>query len=526
MRYFVNNIRTNLKTSDADLKRLVLEKLAISDKELISLKLIRRAIDARNKKNISFINNFYVETNVSIQTSSDILLGELKEDIEVKRIGSPAKVVIVGFGPAGMFAGLILAKSGLKPIILERGCAVDERIEDLKLFEENSTFNKESNIVYGEGGAGTFSDGKLTTGIKSPYLRFVLKTLIEFGAPEDIYYDYTPHIGTDYLIKVVKNIRQEIIRLGGEIIFKAKFSNFEKQKNNFRVHYLKNSQEEVISADKIILATGHSAKDTIEMLYNKGLFVEPKNFAMGYRIEHLRKDIDYLQFGKEAYRLPPATYKLSTHLSNGRSVFTFCMCPGGELVMSASEENEFVINGMSYKNRDGRNSNSAILVNINVSDYYRNHPLDGFLFQKCIEKKAFKNYLLPVQLANDFLNDRKTAKLNKVIPSYSKGYYLAELKNFYPSFIAESIKEGLKDFNRKLPGFLNDDALLSGVETRSSSPVRLTRDENYQSSIAGIYPCGEGSGYAGGIMSSAIDGINTALKIIENFETQPKVADK
>jgi len=518
MKYFVNNIRTNLKTNDEELKKLVLEKLAITDKELITLKLVRKAIDARNKRNISYINNFYVETSVTLKEISDVLPGELKEDIDFKTIGNKARIVIVGFGPAGMFAGLALIKSGLKPLILERGSAVEERIKDLKLFEENSVLNPESNIVFGEGGAGTFSDGKLTTGIKSPYLRYVLKTLIEFGAPEDIYYDYTPHIGTDYLRTVVKNIREEIIRLGGEIIFQAKFINFEKQNNKFEIKYLKNNKEEAISADKIILATGHSASDTIELLYNKGMVIEPKNFAMGYRIEHLRKDIDFLQFGKEAHHLPPATYKLSTHLKNGRSVFTFCMCPGGELVMSGSVKDEFVINGMSYKDRDSRNSNSAVLVNVNVTDYYRNNPLDGFLYQKNIERKAYKDYLLPVQLASDFVKDKKTEKLKEVVPNYSKGYYLAELKNFYPSFIYESIKEGLKDFDKKLPGFLNDNAVLSGVETRSSSPVRLTRNESFQSSIAGIYPCGEGSGYAGGIMSSAIDGINTALKIIDEFK--------
>ncbi len=449
--------------------------------------------------------------------------------------------IIVGSGPAGLFAGLILASAGLKPIILERGDSAEIRYQKVLNFRKNRVLDADSNIQFGEGGAGTFSDGKLNTLTKDYRNNFVKEVFHKFGATEDILYLNKPHIGTDKLLEIIPNIRNEIIRLGGKVLFNHKVTDFILEDGKITALKVDNNGNELmLQASDVILATGHSARDIFYTLDSIGANMEQKPFSIGIRIEHPREFINAIQYGEDLVKkyssltgnlannycenneiLPTADYKLSCHLDNGRSVYTFCMCPGGEVVNASSEQGYLVTNGMSNYSRMSRNSNSAVLVNVVPSDFHSNDVLAGVEFQRKYEKLAYEltdNFLVPCQLVGDFIMDKPTTKLGEVIPTPE--YQFAELKNCLPDFATKSLKQGILEFDKKMKGFSRADAVMLGVETRTSSPVRIVRNCDYESNILGLYPCGEGAGYAGGIMSAAVDGIKVAEKLIEKYNNQ------
>lgn len=491
--------------------------------------IAKKSIDARKKHMLYVVYN--VDAEVKEMPDND-LLKNVKYFDEKPKYERPAllasineRPVVVGSGPAGIFAGLILAESGLKPIIIERGQAIDQREIDVEKFYETGELNTESNIQFGEGGAGTYSDGKINTGVKDRSNRIIkiVDTFIEAGAPEEIRYTSKPHIGTDYLIEVVKNIRTRIIELGGEVRFGTKMIGLELDAENESITGVNVEGAETIKTNHVVLAVGHSARDTFKRLVEQSIPMEQKAFAVGLRIEHPQEMISEVQYGSswEHPGLPVADYKLTHRTKKGRGVYSFCMCPGGFVVNATSEEGMVVSNGMSNFARDEKNANSAILVNVLPSDFASDDLLAGVEFQRQWERKAFEiggsNYNLPVQQVGDFLKDRETKVLGRVGPNIKGHYTLANLNETLPNFVTEAIKESLPVFSRKIKGFDRSDALLVGVETRSSSPVRITRDGTMMSAIKGLYPCGEGAGYAGGIMSSALDGIKVAEAIISNI---------
>ncbi|MCH5172100.1 MAG: hypothetical protein J1F31_04685 [Erysipelotrichales bacterium] len=523
MKIIVNNVFLTLNEDETNFKNKLLKILKVKEEDLIEFKLIKKAVDARKKSNILFVCSFLVTLKKEYKfNNSNIKTIDFVENLEIPEIKMKHRPVIVGFGPAGMFLGLYLARANTKPIILERGKSVDERLNDINKFKETGVFNSGSNVCFGEGGAGTFSDGKLNTGIKDQRIRFCLNEFIKHGAPKEIYYEAHPHIGSDNLRKVVKNIREEIISLGGEVRFEHQFIDFKKDENI--IVKIKNHENEYeLITDDLVLAIGHSARDTYKMLYENGMFMKPKDFSMGVRIEHLQESVNFSQYGKEYKnpKLPVADYKIVLHLPNNRTLYSFCMCPGGEVVASNSEENSIVTNGMSYFKRDLDNANSALLVNVRVEDYYKNSPLDGVEFQKKYEQLAFNSqypYFAPIQRVDDFLNNKISDTLRKVTPSYKPGFYFASLDNLLPDFVIESLKMGIPMLQKKFPFFQDEEAIMTGVETRSSSPVVIPRDDRGFSSIANIYPCGEGASYAGGIMSAAIDGLRVGDFIRQKYK--------
>ena len=510
-------IRENLSEIEVFKKALVKNK--IKPEEVEKWYIYKKSIDARKKEDIYYNYTIDIELRDKNKEKKYEQVEEYKfPEINITR-KNQVSPVIIGAGPAGLFAGLILVENGIKPIILERGKQIEERIKDVEDFIQNRKFNITSNIQFGEGGAGTFSDGKLNTGNTSIFSRKVLEEFVKFGAPKEILYTAKPHIGTDNLRNIVKNIREYIIKNGGQVLFNEKVTDFEIE--NGKITAVICSKR--IETDSVILAIGHSARDTFKKLYELGIEIQPKNFAVGVRIEHLQKDINKAQYGdKTKLKLPTADYKLVYHAKNGRTCYTFCMCPGGQVMASNSEENSIVTNGMSNFARDGENANSALLVNVTVDDYYNSTPLDGMYFQEDLERKAFelggRNYNAPIQRVGDFLENRKTMELGKVKPTYMPGVTMSNLNEILPEFVSGTLKEGIVGLDKKMHGFANKDAILTGVETRSSSPVQITRDkENLNStSVQGLYPCGEGAGYAGGIMTAAIDGIKCAIKVLEN----------
>jgi len=516
--YRLSNIKIKENLSEEEIINIALEKYNIEKSNVKKAYIFKRSIDARRKEDIFFSYSVDVEL---IKKQNIKNAQEVQEytfpNINVLR-ESKYRPVIVGAGPAGLFAALILVENGINPIIIEQGAKVEKRIEEVDKFIKKGILNNRTNIQFGEGGAGTFSDGKLTTGNNSIYSRKVLEEFVRFGAPKEIMYVAKPHIGTDNLVNIVRNMREYIVSKGGDFLFETKAEDFNIEDGKIKSVKFQN---EIIDTDTVVLAIGHSARDTFKTLLNKNVNMVPKNFAVGVRIEHLQKDINISQYGNHTkFKLPPAEYKLVYHASNGRTCYTFCMCPGGQVMASSSEDNTIVTNGMSKFSRDGKNANSALLVNITPEDSKEKGPLCGMYFQEELEREAYKmggsNYYAPVQRVEDFLKNVKSQNIGKVEPSYKPGYTLSNLNELFPDYINETFKEALINLDKKLKGFASDDAIMTAVETRTSSPVQITRDnDTLLSNIDGLYPCGEGAGYAGGIMTAAVDGIKVAIEILK-----------
>lgn len=504
------------------LKALIAKTMKIEEKEIVSYTIRRESLDARKGRQAFWVYNVDVEIKEETQFLRVHKFFEkaVPYVYDIPMVESASRPIVVGFGPAGMFASWVMAKAGLKPIIIERGEDVDARTRTVDAFWKNGSLNTNSNVQFGEGGAGTFSDGKLTTRIKDKRINVVVDQLIRFGAPKDIAYKQKPHVGTDVLKNVVKNMRQEIIDLGGEIKFNTTVELLivEGGKTTGVV-----ANGENIMSDHVVLAVGHSARDTFTTLHNQGVEMEAKPFAVGIRIEHPQAMIDNVQYRnvpKEA-RDGASEYKLTHQCQNGRSLYSFCMCPGGMVVASASEDNGLVVNGMSEHARDQVNANSALVVNVSPEDF-GTEPLDGITFQRNLEKKAFElgggDFTAPTMLVGDLLGHKVDAC--DVVASYQPQVKKCDFNELFPEYVMEALREGLVAFDRKIPGFARPDAVMTAVESRTSSPVRLLRDrESFESvSIAGLYPCGEGAGYAGGITSSAVDGIKVAEAILEGLK--------
>lgn len=513
----LSNIKIRKDMNEEELFEEIYKKYRINPKNVTEKRIIKKSIDARNKNDIFY--NYTVEISCKnegkIKNAQKVI--ETKDIvIEIKR-KSNVRPIIIGAGPAGLFSALTLVKNGIKPIIIEQGKNVDERKADVDEFLKSGKLNTMSNVQFGEGGAGTFSDGKLTSGIHNPLCKNVLQEFYNFGAPKQILYMNKPHIGTDNLINIIKNMRNKIIELGGTFLFNEKVVDFEIQGS--KIVAVKCSSGKTFETDTVILAIGHSARDTFEKLYEKGVKMEKKNFSVGVRIEHKQEMINKSQYGENTkLKLPPAEYKLVYH-GKDRSCYTFCMCPGGTVMASSSEENTIVTNGMSKFARDGENANSAVLVNVTPDDFRGDSPLEGMYFQKMLEQEAFKlggsNYFAPIQRFEDFKNNKKSTFIGEIKPTYKPGVTLSNLNEILPDFVSKTLIEGIEYFEKSIKGFANPDAILTGVETRSSSPVQITRNEKKESNISGLYPCGEGAGYAGGIMSAAVDGIKCAIAVLE-----------
>ncbi len=486
------------------------------------MKVFKKSIDARKgiiQKVISVIfEDENEESFVKKCNNPDVFIKSAKKiEFSFGQKKMETRPIIIGFGPAGIMCAYILAKFGYKPVIFEMGFEIDTRDIHVDDFLKGGQFNKNSNIQFGEGGAGAYSDGKLTTRIKDPRSDEILEILHKFGAPEEVLYLAKPHIGTDILKNVVKNMRKEIIKLGGEVHFNKKLENI-LIKDGKLCEITVNGDK--IQAEMMILAIGHSSRDTFEMLYEKNVFIEPKAFAIGARIEHLQKDINKSLYKIEHENLPIGEYNLANTV-DGRGCFTFCMCPGGMVVPSNSEEETVVTNGMSYHARDLKNANSAVVVSVRPSDYGAENPLSGMYFQREIEKKAFNlsgDYKAPATLVSDFLNETRSKEFKTVVPSYALGTKFANFDEFLPKFVTDSMRHNLAVFGRKMSAFSNGDAVITGPETRTSSPIRITRNENLESiNVSGLIPCGEGAGYAGGIMSAMVDGFKCAERIMKEF---------
>lgn len=514
-----------------ELKEEIARLLRIKTSDILNFQIIRRSVDARKKPDVRFIYTVdfeYPGNEKKLLRSSkkvSVVHPEVYEPPK-KILGNFDRPVIVGFGPCGMFAALLLAQAGLRPIVLERGEDAETRHKKIESFWNGCSLDIHTNVQFGEGGAGTFSDGKLNTGVNDLRGKFVLSEFVRFGAKEEILYDAKPHVGTDVLLRVVQNIRHEIEALGGEVRFSSQVTDLFLEDEELRGLEINGS--EILHCRQVILAIGHSARDTFEMLYRHKIEMEKKPFAMGVRIEHLQKDINLAQFGTDSKELPAADYKLAEHLKD-RSVFTFCMCPGGYVVAAASEEGGVVTNGMSYSERNGANANAALLVSVTPEDFPGDDPLAGMRWQREIEKKAFRmggeNYCAPAERVGDFLGngDAKndsviSAPDQRPLPTYRPGVKFCDLHELYPKFITDALEEAIPLMDKKIQGFKNPNGILTAPETRSSSPVRILRNENRVSlNVKGLFPAGEGAGYAGGIMSAAIDGIYCAEELIREL---------
>jgi len=526
----INEVKLSIDEDISLLKSKVAKQLRINPQDIVDYSIYKESIDARKKNEIYFVYVIDVNVKNEVQVLSKNKNIRISPDYSYKsveegknRLDNPP--IIIGSGPAGMFAALLLAQRGYRPILLERGSDVDTRTEDVEKFWKERKLNLDSNVQFGEGGAGTFSDGKLTTRIKDIRCRKILEEFVLAGAPEEILYSYKPHIGTDILKNVVKNIRQDIISLGGQVRFQSKVTDIIIE--NSIVKGVEINGSERLYTSEIILAIGHSARDTYEMLFDRGIKIRQKPFSIGVRIEHPQSLINLSQYKQHAEhpRLGAADYRLTYQCKNGRAAYTFCMCPGGTVVAAASEFNTVVTNGMSEYARDEQNANSALLVQINTEDFGSEHPLAGVEFQRKWERAAFelggKDYCAPAQLVKDFIEDKESEKLGAVIPSYSPNAKLTNLKGCLPDYVTESMREAIIAMNKRLDGFAMDDAIMTGVETRSSAPIRIERDvESMESvNVKGLYPIGEGGGYAGGIISAAVDGIKAAEKIISKYRS-------
>ncbi len=519
------------KYEKEELKKKVKKILRISEKNLLKVQIVRRSLDARKKPVLyySYIVDVSVtdEPEILKKCTAKNVSALLPHDYQFKKADPLAfslPPVIVGMGPAGLFCGYYLAKQGLHPILLERGKPVEERLEDVQAFWETGRLHPESNVQFGEGGAGAFSDGKLNTLIKDKYGRNkeVLKIFVENGAPENILYDQKPHIGTDILMDVVRNMRKKMLSLGATIRYETKMTGI-KYKNG-KLSGLYTKQGEFIPADIVVLAIGHSARDTFQMCYDNSILMEPKPFAVGFRVEHPQELINIQQYGKNYPEyLPTAAYKVTAKVDNGRGVYSFCMCPGGYVVNASSEQGLLAINGMSYSKRDGKNANSAIIVSVSAKDFCGQGPLSGVEFQRQIERKAYEigQGKIPVQYYKDFKKKEGHQEYisRDFVPAMKGNSCFANVNEILPSDLNHSFIQGMEHFHKIIPGFADDYALVSGIESRTSSPLRILRNEKGQSvSVAGLYPCGEGAGYAGGITSAAMDGIWVAEAIISNTQ--------
>lgn len=558
----LENIKIRQDLSNDEVAKIAYTKFNIPQESVTDYKIIKKSIDARDKNDIFYNyalivflkDDFKVSKLLKNKNASLIEQEQKQKTVLHNDLKAHNRPVIIGAGPAGLFCALTLIENGVKPIIVEQGKTVEERQKDVELFLKERILNTCSNVQFGEGGAGTFSDGKLTTNLHSPLCRDVIDTFVKFGAPEEISYINKPHIGTDNLVKIVANIRKYIENNGGKFMFGTKAVDFEIENNQVKsvivtkmqehknkysnshndeicnivtekpqehiIHSSRNNTKDriKIETDAVVLAIGHSSRDMFKKLYEKHVEMEKKNFSVGVRIEHKQQMINESQYGKNPkLKLPPAEYKLAYH-GEDRSCYTFCMCPGGTVMASSSEEGTIVTNGMSTFARDGENANSAVLVNITPEDFKGDSPLEGMYFQQELEEKAFKlggsNYNAPIQRVADFLNDKKSTFIGEVKPTYKPCVTLANLQEILPDFVTKTLKEGLIYFDKKIAGFASADAILTGVETRSSSPVTIKRNEQKMASVQGIYPCGEGAGYAGGIMSAAVDGIKVANAIL------------
>ena len=525
----LTDIKLPLNHDEQALEKAVLATLGIDAEQLNAIKVFKRGYDARNNKDIQLI--YTLDVDVSNEGS---LLEKFKKqthvrptpDMQYKFVATAPenlteRPVVVGLGPCGLFAALILAQMGFKPIVLERGKAVRERTKDTFGFWRKQPLNPESNVQFGEGGAGTFSDGKLYSQVKDRkhYGRKVLHEFVAAGAPAEIEYVSKPHIGTFKLVNMVEKMRAQIIELGGEIRFSTKVEklDLEATENGNQIKGLHLSNGEYLASRFVVLAIGHSARDTFTALHEQGVYIEPKPFSIGFRIEHEQSMIDACRFGDNAGNpiLGAADYKLVHHCKNGRSVYSFCMCPGGTVVAAASEPGRVVTNGMSQYSRHERNANSAIVVGITPEKDYPDHPLAGIELQRRLEEAAYRaggeNYNAPAQLIGDFLAGKPSQELGEVTPSYTPGITLTDLSKVVPEFVTEAIREAIPAFDRQIKGFAKADGMLTGVETRTSSPICIKRTGDYESvNVSGLYPAGEGAGYAGGILSAGIDGIRVA----------------
>ncbi|MDD2979212.1 MAG: FAD-dependent oxidoreductase [Hespellia sp.] len=520
----INQIKVPVDASVEHIKEKVCRLLRVSGEELLQFEIVKQSIDARQKPQIFYVYTVDVAlkkeeqirkrvkgAQISVVKSKNYKISQAVPQNQEKR------PVVAGSGPAGLFCTYLLALSGLKPILLERGKNVDERKKDVEAFWAGGSLNPESNVQFGEGGAGTFSDGKLNTLVKDPIgrNRFVLETFVKHGAPADILYINKPHIGTDILSEVVKGMRKEIIKMGGEVRFESCVTDIRIDKNHIQSVLV--NQTEQIDTDLLILALGHSARDTFSMLYERNVPMSAKSFAVGMRVEHPQRMVNLSQYGEEApEHLPAAAYKLAAKTESGRGVYSFCMCPGGYVVNASSEPGRIAVNGMSYHDRSGENANSAIIVTVTPEDFPSQHPLAGMQFQRQLEEKAYElgNGCIPIQCYGDYKCNKQTKTLGAISPQIKGDYQFANLRDLFPKELNQAFVEGMEQFGNKIKGFSRDDCILSGVESRTSSPVKMQRDLRCESTIGGIYPCGEGAGFAGGIMSAAMDGLKVAESIV------------
>lgn len=519
----ISQLKLPVTHTQEQLEKKLLKMLRISRKDLGQYYIRKRSLDARKKPELYYVYSIDVEIK-----NEERVLKSMKGKVQ-KVSSRPYSVpehgterlsdrpVIIGSGPAGLFCAYLLAREGYRPLIIERGAPVRERRKDVEKFWETGVLDPSSNVQFGEGGAGTFSDGKLNTLVKDPAgrNRFVLETFVKFGAPEDILWEQKPHIGTDILIDVVETMRREIEKMGGEFRFHSQVTDLIPEEKVLIIN-----DEEKIRAGAAVLAIGHSARDTFYMLCERGFDMEAKAFAVGVRVEHPQRLIDENMYGRDNRgNLPAASYKLTEKLGNGRGVYTFCMCPGGYVVNASSEPGCLAVNGMSYHGRAGENANSAVIVTVTPQDYGTDHPLSGVEFQRELERRAWEegSGCVPVQRFEDFCANKKTVEFGCIKPNIKGHYRLGNVRNIFPEELSLSIQEGIGAMDHKIRGFADKDVLLSGVESRTSSPVRINRDDGFRSNIPWVYPCGEGAGYAGGITSAAMDGVKVAEALVRKF---------